>query len=276
MQTTKNKLVHWFIIFSFVALYLLVSIISTIHVIDFFELSNASGLAITLAIAFEVGAAASLASLIVLDKMNKTIVWGLFVILTFMQMMGNTYFAFSHLNNYQGWVELFGLTEMEPIAQKRILAIVSGAILPVVALGFIKALVDYIKPSSVNELQQERGNSIVNDSDNKSDEILSDDTDIKFQKDYQLINNGGTPKIDKLPEIEKPVEKKVVEEKPIDEKPIEEKSRVIRDGNHDVTLKKLKTKQDTENALKHVNTGDPAFQKMVEEYIYKTKTKHPN
>lgn len=268
MQTTKNKLVHWFIIFSFVALYLLVSIISTIHVIDFFELSNTQGLAITLAIAFEVGAAASLASLLVLDKMNKTIVWGLFVILTFMQMMGNTYFAFSHLNNYQGWVELFGLAEMEPIAQKRILAIVSGAILPVVALGFIKALVDYIKPSSVNELQQERGNSIVNDSDNKSDEILSDD---KIDKLPEIEKP-----VEKKSEIEKPVEKKVVEEKPIDEKHIEEKSRVIRDGNHDVTLKKLKTKQDTEKALKHVNTGDPAFQKMVEEYIYKTKTKHPN
>ena len=36
--------------------------------------------------------------------------------------------------------------ESEPIVQKRILAIVSGAILPVVALGFIKSLVDYIRP----------------------------------------------------------------------------------------------------------------------------------
>jgi hypothetical protein len=146
MIQQKNKYVHWFIIGTFVTLYLLVSLISTIHVIDFFELSNASWLAITLAIAFEIGAAASLASLIVLDRMNKGIVWVLFFTLTAMQAMGNTYYAFSHLENYQGWVELFGLNEEEPLYQKRVLSIVSGAILPLVALGFIKSLVDYIRP----------------------------------------------------------------------------------------------------------------------------------
>lgn len=142
----KSKLIHWFIIGTFVTLYVLVSLISTIHVIDFFEISNANWLAITLAIAFEIGAAASLASIIVLDKMNKWIVWALFFILTAMQAMGNTYYAFTHLSDYQGWVELFGLNEEEPLYQKRILSIVSGAILPLVALGFIKALVDYIRP----------------------------------------------------------------------------------------------------------------------------------
>ena len=46
-----------------------------------------------------------------------------------------------------GWIELFGLEEEEPIVQKRILSIVSGAVLPLVALGFIKSLVDYIRPA---------------------------------------------------------------------------------------------------------------------------------
>ena len=142
-----SNTVKYFIISTFVTLYLLVSVISTIHVISFFELSNPQWLAISLAIAFEIGAAASLASLITLDKMNKGIVWGLFIILTFMQAMGNTYYAYINLENFQGWIELFGLSEEDLIYQKRILSIVSGAILPVVALGFIKALVDYIKPS---------------------------------------------------------------------------------------------------------------------------------
>jgi hypothetical protein len=143
----KNKATHYFIIGSFVTLYLLVSIISTIHVIDFFKLSNPTWLAVSLAIGFEVGAAASLASLIILEKMNKGIVWGLFILLTAMQAMGNTYYAFSHLENFTGWIELFGLQEEDLIYQKRILAIISGAVLPVVALGFIKSLVDYIKPT---------------------------------------------------------------------------------------------------------------------------------
>jgi hypothetical protein len=142
----ENKLTRNFIIGTFVTLYVMVSLISTIHVIDFFELSNPRWLAITLAISFEVGAAASLASIIALKKMNKGIVWILFFILTAMQAMGNAFFAYTHLNNYQEWIELFGLIDSELIEQKRILSIVSGAILPLVALGFIKSLVDYIRP----------------------------------------------------------------------------------------------------------------------------------
>lgn len=150
----KTKATHYFIIGSFVTLYLLVSIISTIHVVDFFKLSNPTWLAVSLAIGFEVGAAASLASLIVLDKMNKSIVWGLFILLTAMQAMGNTFYAFSHLENFTGWIELFGLQEEDLIYQKRVLAIISGAVLPAVALGFIKSLVDYIKPEAVVPVTQ--------------------------------------------------------------------------------------------------------------------------
>ena len=147
----QNKIVKRFIIGTFVALYTLVSVISTIHVIDFFELSNPYWLAVTLAIGFELGAAASLASLVILEKMNKGLVWALFITITLMQMQGNMYYAFTNLTDFQSWSELFNLIEEEPIYQKRILAFVSGAILPLVALGFIKSLVDYIKPEDNNE-----------------------------------------------------------------------------------------------------------------------------
>ena len=43
----------------------------------------------SLAIGFELGAAASLAAIIILDKTNKTMVWGLFLLLTAFQMMAN-------------------------------------------------------------------------------------------------------------------------------------------------------------------------------------------
>jgi len=147
----KDKLVRNFVISTFVALYLLVSVISTIHVIDFFQLSNPYWLAVTLAIGFELGAAASLASLVILKKMNKALVWSLFIVITLMQMQGNMYYAFINLDDFQSWSELFNLIEEEPIYQKRILALVSGAILPLVALGFIKSLVDYIKPEEKAE-----------------------------------------------------------------------------------------------------------------------------
>jgi hypothetical protein len=115
-------------------------------------MSNPYWLAVSLAIAFEVGAAASLASLIALDKMNKSLVWALFITITLMQMQGNMYYAFKNLNGYDSWVQLFNLVEEDPLYQKRILSFVSGAILPLVALGFIKSLVDYIKPEKVESM----------------------------------------------------------------------------------------------------------------------------
>lgn len=143
----RDNIIKWSIISIFVGLYAMVSIISTIHVIDFFRLSNPEWLAVTLAIAFEVGAAACLGAIIILNKTSKALVWMLFILITVMQMMGNMYYAYSHVHDFTGWIELFGLNEEEPVFQKRILSLVSGAILPIVALGFIKSLVDYIRPS---------------------------------------------------------------------------------------------------------------------------------
>ena len=154
-MSKRDNIIKWSIISIFVGLYAMVSVISTIHVVDFFRLSNPNWLAITLAIAFEIGAAASLAAIIILDKTSKSLVWMLFIIITLMQMMGNMYFAYTHLTDYKNWSELFGMIEEEPIFQKRVLSIVSGAILPIVALGFIKSLVDYIRPSTVSEIRDE-------------------------------------------------------------------------------------------------------------------------
>jgi hypothetical protein len=142
----KSNFLKYFVIGTFVTLYLVVSIISTIHVVQFFDLTNPKWLSVSLAVAFEIGAAASLASLIALDKMNKVLVWMLFIVLTCMQAMGNTYYAYINIQDFTQWSELFGLSEEDLIYQKRILSIISGAILPLVALGFIKSLVDYIKP----------------------------------------------------------------------------------------------------------------------------------
>ena len=142
----KDKLVHLGIISIFVSLYFLVATISMINSVAFFDLSHSGLMSWSLAIGFELGAAASLAAIIILDKTNKTMVWGLFLLLTAFQMMANSYHAFVNLEDYMGWIELFGLEEDEPIFQKRILSVVSGAVLPLVALGFIKSLTDYIRP----------------------------------------------------------------------------------------------------------------------------------
>jgi hypothetical protein len=106
--------------------------------------------------------------------MNKGMVWGLFILLTLMQAMGNTYYTYIHLKDFSGWIELFGLVDEELIYQKRILSMVSGAILPIVALGFIKSLVDYIRPSeieSAKKAEEERLKRIANEMQALKDSI---------------------------------------------------------------------------------------------------------
>ena len=92
MENKKhNSKIVWAIIISFLLVPLVVSIVSTIHVINFFSLSNGFSLALTLAIAFELGALSALAGLVAMGKINKNVVWFIFVLLTIFQINGNTY-----------------------------------------------------------------------------------------------------------------------------------------------------------------------------------------
>ena len=189
----RDNLVKWSIIGIFVILYILVSCISTIHVIDFFRISNPEWLAITLAVAFEIGAAACLGAIVILDRTSRWLVWSLFILITVMQMMGNMYYAYSHMHDFNNWIELFGLNEEEPMYQKRILSIFSGAILPIVALGFIKSLVDYIRPST----KQETVNDQITDS---VTQIIEPELEIEIEPELKKED-------DKISKVEKKIAK---------------------------------------------------------------------
>ena len=244
----QSKLVSRFVIGTFVTLYVLVSTISTIHVIDFFELSNPYWLAVTLAIAFEIGAAASLASLVVLDKMNKGLIWALFIAITLMQMQGNMYYAFKNLENYQSWVELFNLVDEEPLYQKRILSLVSGAILPLVALGFIKSLVDYIKPEEEKPLTEtqpleekvEDMRKVVDAYDDLEEEI----------KDWEKASLEDF--VEEAVEIEEEKAKieEIIEEESMPEEKIEEMIDDVMEREEDLTNDYLLGKELYQNAVK--------------------------
>lgn len=235
-MSKRDNIIKWSIIGIFVGLYTLVSIISTIHVIDFFRLSNPNWLAITLAIAFEIGAAASLAAIVILDKTSKSLVWMLFLLITGMQMMGNMYYAYVHLEDYLNWSELFGIMEEEVIFQKRVLSIVSGAILPIVALGFIKSLVDYIKPSDANELKSNYQE--LKDFDEAEEEIEMDiakdiiedsiDEDLQEEQDELelLRNDKSLSESERNFRIEQNI-KKVISENPELKEKISEKLKEI-------------------------------------------------
>ncbi len=207
-----NKFTHYTIIGVFTMLYLIVSFVSMFHVVDFFAMSNTILMSWILAIAFEIGAAASLASIVVADKMNKLLIWSLFILLTGMQIMGNMFSTYSNVHDYQAWIELFNLNDSDIIFQKRILSIVSGAVLPIVALGYIKALVDYLRPNEkkIGEaplkeqevkwpmIKDNIDNNIESNIDNdeliRSDEIIND-IDSKEPELNEIEDNENSDEI---------------------------------------------------------------------------------
>lgn len=139
----------------FGALYLLVSIISLICSTYFFKLAHSGIMSWALAIGFELGAMSCLLSTMVLPRNKQGLVWVMFVILTLFQCMGNMYAAYVSLENYMDWIDMFGLNDMEEISQKRVLAAISGIILPLVALGFIRIMADMLQSNTEDSLEQE-------------------------------------------------------------------------------------------------------------------------
>jgi hypothetical protein len=160
----NRDIIHRSIIGIFVTLYFLVATISMINSVAFFDLAHNGIMSWVLALGFELGAAASLAAIIILERTSKVMVWGLFILLTLFQMMANSFHAYINLQDYIGWIELFGLERMSLIEQKRILSLISGAVLPVVALGFIKSLVDYIRPDDVIMTGETRQDLVIEES----------------------------------------------------------------------------------------------------------------
>ena len=176
----------------FVILYGLTSAISMIHIVDFFELSNSYEMSWIISIAFEVGAAASLAALTILDKLKRELVIGIFVLLTALQIMGNVYYSFTNLDlvEIKDWIDLFGLNLMQEVQQKRIIAIVSGLPLPVIALGFIKSLVDYLKPAGHHTVFDDEEVEIEKDEPENYDEGVEEaekETEKETEKEAELI-----------------------------------------------------------------------------------------
>lgn len=139
----------------FAGLYLIVAVISLICSTEFFKLAHSGIMSWVLAIGFEIGAMSCLLSTLILPKKKLGLVWFMFIVLTLFQCMGNMYAAFVKLENFQDWIDMFGMTDMELIAQKRVLAGISGVILPLVALGFIRIMADVLQDGHKIEINDE-------------------------------------------------------------------------------------------------------------------------
>ena len=132
----------------FSMLYLSVGFVSTYHSINFFSISNEYWLAIILAVAFEVGQAAVLFSLLT-SKSKKIMPWVLMGVLTLVQVLGNIYSSYQYMIVHnQDMIQyftnsvLFFLQDPDPQVNHVMISYITGAILPIVALCMTSMIVD--------------------------------------------------------------------------------------------------------------------------------------
>jgi hypothetical protein len=161
----------------FSILYLAVGFVSVYHAINFFAISNENWLAIILAIAFEIGQAAVLFSLLV-NKSQKVMPWILMIVLTAVQVLGNVYSSYQYAAihsaeeiKYFTDSVLFYLQDPNPQVNQVMISYITGAILPIVALCMTSMIVDV---------------SGVDKDDNKND-VVEDKPEEKTKEESKII-----------------------------------------------------------------------------------------
>jgi hypothetical protein len=135
---------------------LLVAGISISHVITWYELSNPINWAIYLSIAIEVGA---ITALIAATNKIKGGVWFMFLLVTFIQMVGNIFYSYKEIDEngdlFKSWVELtgpiwelMGTETTDIVGIKRWLSFLTGGLLPIISLTSLHYFVKYEKPET--------------------------------------------------------------------------------------------------------------------------------
>lgn len=146
----------------FSILYLAVGFVSVYHSINFFTISNEPWLATILAIAFEIGQAAVLFSLLTNKEKKKIMPWILMGVLTAVQVLGNVYSSYQYMvvNNsdlikYFTDSVLFFVKDPNPQVNQVMISYITGAILPIVALCMTSMIVDVSGAESKKEEKKE-------------------------------------------------------------------------------------------------------------------------
>ena len=142
----KIKLKHIFLL-----PIMLTMIVSISHVIVWYSLSNEYLWSIFMSISVEIGA---MVALVAATKKIKGNIWGMFFIVTFIQMIGNIFYSYKQIDAngelFKSWMELtgpvwevLGSKANDVIAMKRWLAFLEGGLLPIISLTSLHFFTKY-------------------------------------------------------------------------------------------------------------------------------------
>lgn len=200
-KLTRKK----FYILLFSILWLITAFSSFFHAVEFFELSNVTWMGIILAMAFEIGQASVLMSILTSPQDRKKYTpWILMCILTLVQIIGNVYSSYKYImlnspENLKYFKEpIFIWTQLPDAEATVIITYVSAAILPIVALLMTSMITNYLSD------QSEETNTQVTVSENgqENTHIEYNDKDELNDKNEQEIDNLNTTIDEKNEEID--------------------------------------------------------------------------
>jgi len=198
----ESKFMHWSLIITFIILWFIVATVSTLHAITFFTITNTLALAIFLGIAYEIGQAAVLFSILMTKNREKFLPWALMILLTSLQVTANVYASFKYMSTSgsEDWVFwqksiLFGVQATSPEMYQIIISWISGALLPIVALGMTALVAQNIRMMA--EEEEKKGDTL-------NEKIIPENSYFeaevpKSKKDQEhLVREEGTIKNDNI------------------------------------------------------------------------------
>lgn len=192
-KLTRKK----FYILLFSILWLITAFSSFFHAVEFFELSNVTWMGIILALAFEIGQASVLMSILTSSQDRKKYTpWILMCILTLVQIIGNVYSSYKYImlnspENLKYFKEpIFIWTQLPDAEATVIITYVSAAILPIVALLMTSMITNYLSD------QSEETNALadVSEKEQENTHIELKDKDEQYEEDGPLEGEGLSDK----------------------------------------------------------------------------------
>ena len=157
---SKHDLLYGGLISTFVVLYGATAFVSWYHAITFFNIANAMWLSVILSFVAEIGQASVLFS-ILLTELKKTshiiLSWTIMTLLTTLQVIGNVVSSYEWITTHGGaGVEafqksiLFWMAAADPEIFKVVIAWITGALLPIIALSMTALVAQYMELKAEN------------------------------------------------------------------------------------------------------------------------------
>ena len=189
---------------AFVIPILLVAFVSISHVTSFYGLSNPFTWAIYLSVGIEIAALSALAAVSV--NMGRFVYFP-FIIVTFIQMLGNIFFSFTYIDEtsqtFQDWISMvgglfenMGIETTDLNTHKTVLAFLTGGLLPVISLTFAHMLVKFTEKNKevVENIPVREEIKIVFDETKKTEEPKKWEPSEKQLSELEEILKNNYPK----------------------------------------------------------------------------------